>query len=69
MFLFCQKTYRETFLYKIDVLGLMGLIVDSFDVWCESGWLSDTYIKVIMALLGEKNLLLFRITLLIYDVL
>ena len=53
MFLFCQKTYRETFLYKIDVLGLMGLIVDSFDVWCESGWFSDTYIH---GTFGEKRI-------------
>lgn len=39
---FCfAKKPRETFLYKIDVLGLMGLIVDSFDVWWESGWLRE----------------------------
>ena len=39
---FCfAKKPRETFLYKIDVLGLIGLIVDSFDVWWESGWLRE----------------------------
>ena len=55
---FCfAKKPRETFLYKIDVLGLMGLIVDSFDVCWESGWLRK-YRKWSWHFRAKKNLLL-----------
>ena len=54
---FCfAKKPRETFLYKIDVLGLMGLIVDSFDVWCECGWLSEYIHKSDHGTFGGKRI-------------